>query len=95
LGAYLTDEQITKAQAELSLIYALPYASDLAGTAWEQVLADIKGGTRIPIRDNRPRPDFTAVEDGVQINYSVKTGYHPTKPWKRMLYGTNGSRAAC
>ncbi len=22
-------------------------------------------------------------------------GYHPTKPWKRMLYGTNGSRAAC
>jgi len=21
--------------------------------------------------------------------------YHPTKPWKRMPYGTDGSRAAC
>ena len=25
----------------------------------------------------------------------VVTGYHPTKPWKRMPYGTDGSRAAC
>jgi len=25
----------------------------------------------------------------------IYIGYHPTKPWKRMPYGTDGSRAAC
>lgn len=73
MGTYLTEDQITRAQAELALIYALPYASNLVGTAWEQILADIKGGVRIPIRDNRPRPDFTANEGGQTVNYSVKT----------------------
>jgi hypothetical protein len=73
LGTYLTEDQITRAQAELALIYALPYASNLVGTAREQILADIKGGVRIPIRDNRPRPDFTANEGGQTVNYSVKT----------------------
>jgi len=73
LGNYLTAEQIARAQEELSLIYALPYANDLVGTAWEQILADIKGGQWLPIRDNRPRPDFTTQENGVRVNYSVKT----------------------
>jgi len=26
---------------------------------------------------------------------NIGDGYHPTKPWKRMPYGTDGSRAAC
>lgn len=73
MGTYLADEQIARAQKELSLMYALPYANDLVGTAWEQILADIKGGQRVPIRDNRPRPDFIVQENGVQTNYSVKT----------------------
>lgn len=68
MGTYLTEDQITQAQGELALIYALPYASNLVGTAWEQILADIKGGVRIPIRDNRPRPDFTANEGGQTVN---------------------------
>jgi len=73
VGTYLTDEQIRRAQEELSLLYSLPYATDLIGTAWEQILADIKGGTWTEMRDNRPRPDVTAKEGGRDVNYSVKT----------------------
>jgi hypothetical protein len=73
LGTYLTDEQIEKAREELSLLYAMPYASDLVGTAWEQILADIKGGIWTGMRDNRARPDFYVPgEQGIHINYSVK-----------------------
>jgi hypothetical protein len=73
MGTYLTDSQIERAREELSLVYALPYASDLIGTAWEQILTDIKGGVRVDIRDNRPRPDFVVHHEGSQTNYSVKT----------------------
>lgn len=73
MGTYLTDEQIARAREGLMLAYALPYASDLVGTAWEQILADIKGGFWTGKRDNRPRPDFYTLENGAQINYSVKT----------------------
>ncbi len=27
--------------------------------------------------------------------HALSPRYHPTKPWKRMPYGTDGSRAAC
>lgn len=73
MGTYLTDDQIRKAREELRLLYSLPYATDLIGTAWEQILADIKGGTWTEMRDNRPRPDVTAKEGGRDVNYSVKT----------------------
>lgn len=54
-------------------MYSLPYALDLVGTAWEQILADIKGGTWTEMRDNRPRPDIMVTESGKPTNYSVKT----------------------
>jgi hypothetical protein len=73
MGRYLTDSQIERVRDDLALVYALPYASDLVGTAWEQILADAKGGVRIDIRDNRPRPDFVVQGDDGQANYSVKT----------------------
>lgn len=69
----MTEDQIRKARNELTLVYSIPYAEDLAGTAWEQILTDIKGGTRVPMRDNRPRPDFTTIENGAPVKYSVKT----------------------
>ncbi len=33
----------------------------------------------------------------VYVQYRTRSviWYHPTKPWKRMPYGTDGSRAAC
>lgn len=73
MGRYLSDEQIQRIQQELSLVYSLPYASDLIGTVWEQVLADVKGGIRQDIRDNRPRPDFVVQHGEERTNYSVKT----------------------
>lgn len=77
---YLTDEQIEKAKQELALIYALPYASDLFGTAWEQILADLKGGKQAMARDNRARPDIIVPSAQGAINYSVKTeGLSPTR----------------
>lgn len=73
MGHYLTDPQIETIQEQLTLLYSLPYAIDLLGTVWEQILADAKGGTWINIRDNRPRPDFTIGAGTDAINYSVKT----------------------
>lgn len=70
---YLTAEQIAKAREQLALVYSLPYAIDLVGTAWEQILAEIKGGTWTEMRDNRPRPDIVVMEGGRPTNYSVKT----------------------
>jgi len=73
LGKYLSDSQIQKAQRELSLLYSLPYAIDLVGTTWEQILSDLKGGTWTHKRDNRARPDLVVEENGKPTNYSVKT----------------------
>ncbi len=74
MGNYLTDAQIAKAREELSLLYSLPFAVDLAGTAWEQILAAAKGGTWSQKRDNRPRPDVTAPDGrGGSLQISVKT----------------------
>ena len=72
MGNYLTDEQIAKAKQELTILFALPFSSDLFGTAWEQILASIKGGVWTGKRDNRPNPDLCVVTDGQPINYSVK-----------------------
>ena len=69
----MTDEQIERVREELALVYALPFSSDLIGTAWEQILAEVKGASWTGIRDNRPRPDLIAIEDGQTVNYSVKT----------------------
>lgn len=73
MGNYLTDSQIERIREELSLVYSLPYSKDLVGTAWEQILADVKGGVWCGLRDNRPRPDFTVTHGGQTTNYSVKT----------------------
>lgn len=79
MGTYLTEVQIERAKEELALVYALPYASDLMGTAWEQILADVKGGIWTDMRDNRPRPDFHVPAAGGRVNYSVKTeGLRPS-----------------
>jgi hypothetical protein len=72
VGRYLTDDQITKARQELTILFALPFAKDLFGTAWEQILADIKGGVWTGKRDNRPNPDFYVLRDNDRLNYSVK-----------------------
>lgn len=72
MGRYLTDAQIAYIRAELAVHYALPYANDLAGTAFESILADAKGGKWTEMRDNRPRPDVIVPEGGQQVNYSVK-----------------------
>ncbi len=73
MGRYLTNEQVARARDELSLLYSLPYSIDLVGTAWEQILAEIKGGSWTEKRDNRPRPDVTVTEGDKSVNYSVKT----------------------
>jgi hypothetical protein len=72
MGKYLTDDQITKARQELTILFALPFAKDLFGTAWEQILADVKGGVWTGKRDNRPNPDFYVLKDATPLNYSVK-----------------------
>ena len=72
MGNYLTDEQIERAKEQLSVLYAMPYANDLLGTAWEQILADIKGGKWTMQRDNRPKPDLVVRERGIETNYSVE-----------------------
>ncbi len=46
MGTYLTDTQIKRAQEELRIVYAMPYASSLVGPAWEQILAILKGGSQ-------------------------------------------------
>ncbi|MFH1742066.1 MAG: hypothetical protein ABIH23_23940 [bacterium] len=86
MGTYLTDEHIERIKEELSLVYALPYANDLVGTAWEQILAGVKGGTWTDLRDNRPRPDFVVRVENREINYSVKTeGLRPTSERRRAI----------
>jgi hypothetical protein len=72
MGTYLTDNQIEKARKELTLLFAMPFAKDLFGTAWEQILADAKGGIWTGKRDNRPNPDFYVESPGGKTNYSVK-----------------------
>lgn len=72
MGRYLTDAQIAQICNELSVLYALPFANDLAGTAFEAILAEVKGGQWTQMRDNRPRPDVIVMEGGQQVNYSVK-----------------------
>jgi hypothetical protein len=83
VGSYLTDAQIEVIREELAIIQALPYAQDLVGTAWEQILAAVKGGIWTGKRDNRPRPDFFVLQDERRINYSAARrtaadflGYH-------------------
>ncbi len=40
--------------------------------------------------------DDVATAEMIHLDaYRICTRYHPTKPWKRMPYGTDGSRAAC
>lgn len=73
MGKYLTEAQLRLIQEELSLLYSLPYAIDLVGTAWEQVLARAKGGVWTGKRDNRARPDVTTGEGEEEVRYSVKT----------------------
>jgi hypothetical protein len=85
MGKYLTEKQIERAKEQLSILYAMPFANDLLGTAWEQILADVKGGTWTMQRDNRPKPDLVVkerrfgtknsveAEDEIETNYSVKT----------------------
>jgi len=72
MGNYLTEEQIERAKLELTLLFALPFAKDLFGTAWEQILADIKGGIWTGKRDNRPNPDLYVDSAAGRKNYSVK-----------------------
>jgi hypothetical protein len=72
MGTYLTAEQIALAKRELTMLFALPFAKDLFGTAWEQVLADIKGGIWTGKRDNRPNPDLFVQAGTSKVNYSVK-----------------------
>ena len=72
MGTYLSDAQIRAATRELTIIFALPYSSDLFGTAWELVLAEVKGGVWTRKRDNRPNPDIYVEVDGNRTNYSVK-----------------------
>ena len=84
LGHYLTDDQIARVGEELSLLYSLPYATDLIGTAWEQILTNAKGGIWTELRDNRARPDFFVQEGNRRINYSVKTeALRPTSENRR------------
>lgn len=73
MGRYLTDAQLGLIQEELSLLYSLPYAIDLVGTAWEQVLARAKDGVWTGKRDNRARPDVTTGRGEDEVRYSVKT----------------------
>ena len=72
MGKYLTKEQIDRAKLELTLLFALPFAKDLFGTAWEQILADIKGGVWTGKRDNRPKPDLYVDTSKGRVNYSLK-----------------------
>jgi hypothetical protein len=73
MGTYLTQQQIDVLRDELSLHYALPWAADLAGTSWEQMLAEAKGGEWSGGRGNRPDPDVIAPEGGHLVRFSVKT----------------------
>ena len=73
MGNHLTDPQIQIVREELSLLYSLPYAVDLAGDVWEQVLAHAKGGKWTGKRDNRARPDVTLGDGEDAVRYSVKT----------------------
>jgi hypothetical protein len=72
MGKYLTDKQIARAKEQLSILYAMPFANDLMGTAWEQILADIKGGRWTMQRDNRPKPDLVVRERGIEKNYALE-----------------------
>lgn len=72
VSTYLTEAQILQAQKELTTLYALPFANDLFGTAWEQILANVKGGEWTGKRDNRPNPDLFVRNGNKQVNYSVK-----------------------
>jgi len=72
VGKYLSNDQIRRAKKELTLLFALPFAKDLFGTAWEQILADVKGGIWTGKRDNRPNPDLYVDSPTGKINYSVK-----------------------
>ena len=73
MGTYLTDDQIERIREALSIVYSLPYAADLVGTAWEQIFADIKGGIWTQKRDKRAQPDFYVQQGDQRINYAVKT----------------------
>ncbi|MGH2516732.1 MAG: hypothetical protein ACRDHP_13850 [Ktedonobacterales bacterium] len=82
MGKYMTDDQIKKAKEELEIVYAMPYATTLVGPAWEQILADLKGGMQRSggkgdsdrwLRDNRAKPDIIVFRDGDEVNYSLKT----------------------
>jgi hypothetical protein len=72
MSKYLTDAQILKAQHELTILFALPFATELFGTAWEQILAEVKGGVWTGKRDNRPNPDLYVMIGEKRVNYSVK-----------------------
>ena len=72
MGKYLTDKQIERAKEQLSILYAMPFANDLLGTAWEQILADVKGGRWTMQRDNRPKPDLVVRERRIETNYALE-----------------------
>ncbi|MBI2900898.1 MAG: hypothetical protein HYY17_11995 [Planctomycetes bacterium] len=73
MGKYLTADQIGRVSEELCLVYSLPYLKELPGTAWEQILASVKGGKWTGLRDNRARPDFCVQGGKSAVNFSVKT----------------------
>jgi hypothetical protein len=82
MGTYLTDDEIELAREELRIVYAMPYHTGLAGPAWEQIFAAIKGGAQTSEttndderwrRDNRAKPDVIVQKDGSEIRYSLKT----------------------
>lgn len=72
MPTYLTADQIELIKRELTILFSLPYATDLFGTAWEQILADAKGGKWVQGRANRAKPDFYIPVEGAVRNYSVK-----------------------
>ena len=82
MGTYLTDGEIEQAREELRIVYAMPYHTSLAGAAWEQIFAGIKGGTQTDEitsdderwrRDNRAKPDVIVPTNGSEVRYSLKT----------------------
>lgn len=73
MSRYLSETQIEQVRSKLELVYSLPYSGDLVGTAWEDILAEVKGGAPTMKRDNRPRPDIVVPGESAPTNYSVKT----------------------
>ena len=94
MGTYLSDQQIERIRRELTIVFSLPYATDLFGTAWEQILADAKAGVWTGKRDNRPNPDiYVPLPGGTRKNFSVKCEHLKARPGRRVGKVNGPSRA--